>query len=248
MRSLKLSCPISLALMLASPSPASSAPRSSLSPEGAQSFSEILLNNGGEIQRLYTRRSEITREIESEVLRDHPDWRAVQRLLKEEQELQVRALQASLTQHMRLIERLSEPDKITYMRDLYRRPTPPPIVRVSGPPPAEVSTNHLPPVVPPKPRTELARLISADDYPPSALRLKQEGLVRFRLDVGPNGRVIGCMIRASSGSPALDAATCRILRSRSRFTPGRDVHNNPVPSTVTSEYFWTLPVMTLDQP
>jgi protein TonB len=84
-------------------------------------------------------------------------------------------------------------------------------------------------------------LFSDDDYPAAALRANEEGDVGFHLDIGTNGRVSNCTIRRSSGSPALDASTCRILTSRARFAPGRDTEGNAVPDSRDGEISWRLP-------
>jgi protein TonB len=89
-------------------------------------------------------------------------------------------------------------------------------------------------VEPAKAKGSLAGLINPEDYPASAQRAEEQGTVRVRLDVGANGRVTSCTVSSSSGSSALDAATCRILRSRARFTPARDSNGNPAPDTITS--------------
>jgi len=64
----------------------------------------------------------------------------------------------------------------------------------------------------------LHALFSSDDYPASALENEEQGTVGYRLTIGPSGRVYGCSITVSSGSAALDRATCNILRMRARFT------------------------------
>jgi protein TonB len=99
----------------------------------------------------------------------------------------------------------------------------------------------LPPVEPARPRTALARYVSDADYPPSALHARQEGTVAFVLAVNPDGRVGGCTVSASSGSAALDNATCSIMRRRARFTPARDANGNVVADTFSSRFAWTLP-------
>lgn len=88
----------------------------------------------------------------------------------------------------------------------------------------------------------LPPLFSDADYPPSALRAGEQGTVRYRLDIGADGRVSACTITASSGSAALDSATCRLLRFRARFKPARDsagraVAANPVEGAI----HWRLP-------
>src|SRR5688500_4482386 len=110
-------------------------------------------------------------------------------------------------------------------------PAPPP-----GPPPP------LPVIVdPPRAKTPLQALVSVNDYPMSALARREEGRVEFRLDVGENGRVTGCAITRSSGSSALDATTCRILRSRARYTPARNSNGMPVGYPVEDAVEWRLP-------
>lgn len=77
--------------------------------------------------------------------------------------------------------------------------------------------------------------ISKLDYPEEAARKRQQGTVRVDLIVGPNGRVTQCAITQSSGSMALDDATCRTLEHNARFDPATDAEGNPVsaPSTIT---------------
>jgi protein TonB len=96
-------------------------------------------------------------------------------------------------------------------------------------------------VDPPRARAPLQALVSELDYPMSALANREQGRVEFRLDVGANGRVLGCAITRSSGSSALDATTCRILRSRARYTPARNSNGMPVGYPVEDAVEWWLP-------
>jgi periplasmic protein TonB len=139
--------------------------------------------------------------------------------------------------------------------------SPPPIVRTNvmpppqvtivntpqPPPPITVRAEPPPPPPPPPKRVEPARakanlgsLISNDDYPSSALRAEEEGVTGFRLSVGTNGRVTNCTITSSSGSSALDAATCRLLTSRARFTPAKDSNGNATTDTVGARIVWRI--------
>jgi protein TonB len=86
----------------------------------------------------------------------------------------------------------------------------------------------------------LASYITGDDYPASAARNNEQGRVTFTLVVGPSGQVTDCQIRATSGSAALDSATCRILRSRARFTPARDAQGRPTTDTSDGSVAWRL--------
>ena len=108
---------------------------------------------------------------------------------------------------------------------------------VSTCPPAQAAapTQHA------RARSALASYASRDDYPPMALRNREQGQVAFALAVGTDGRVSDCHITESSGSPALDMTTCRLMRSRARFTPARDSAGNAVPDTAAGEIGWHLP-------
>jgi periplasmic protein TonB len=136
---------------------------------------------------------------------------------------------------------------------------PPPIVRTNTAPPPVIVTPVAPPpqitVAPPKPpppppprtvkpaaaKANLASYVSNDDYPDSAIRNEEQGVTAFRLDVGPDGRVTNCTVTSSSGSSSLDSATCRLMRSRARFTPATDSTGNRVSDSVSSRIRWVLP-------
>ena len=128
--------------------------------------------------------------------------------------------------------------------------SPPPIIAVPSVPGSPVLIPYpaappapMPPspviVRGPQPRTPLQQLIRPADYPASALAAGEEGWTEFKLDVGANGRVTGCMITASSGSSALDSATCRILRARARFTPAVDSNGMPAAARFDDEVGWS---------
>jgi protein TonB len=138
-------------------------------------------------------------------------------------------------------------------------PRPPPPLLAPAPRPPGCSTPPLPlgpaprsrpapftPVpgpVPPtraQPRQPLYCYVRPLDYPRSALRAAEQGVVVFGLAVAPDGRVADCTIRASSGSAALDAITCRIFRTRARFTPARDARGAPTWDTFESRITWQI--------
>ena len=128
---------------------------------------------------------------------------------------------------------------------------PPPIVTVPVSPGVPVFRPAPPYAAPPPPATRIVRApqerrpaqayVSAGDYPASALANREAGRVRVTLDVGPNGRVHGCMVTRSSGSRALDSATCMILRRRARFTPAIASNGQPAAARVEQEVEWRLP-------
>jgi TonB family protein len=105
-----------------------------------------------------------------------------------------------------------------------------------------------PPVSPPwegpwpadVPRPIGASPIEATDYPADALRSGAQGIVRAALNVNARGRVTGCTILGSSGSASLDAATCRIMAKRARFTAAHDIGGRTVPSFVLERVTWRI--------
>jgi len=137
---------------------------------------------------------------------------------------------------------------------------PPPIVRTNTVAPPIVSVNIAPPPVitqtappapqaPPKPvvsqaakaKANLPSLFSTDDYPQSAIRNEEQGTTAVRLTIGTDGRVADCSITQSSGSSALDTATCNIIRRRARYSPAKDQAGNPITGTDAARIRWELP-------
>jgi protein TonB len=110
------------------------------------------------------------------------------------------------------------------------------VPRVDPPPPPEVKT-----VKPARAKANLASYVSDEDYPSSAVRNEEQGTTRFRLSVGPNGQVTECSVVGSSGSSALDSATCRLMKQRAKFTPARNSAGEPTSDSVTSTIRWVLP-------
>ena len=126
-------------------------------------------------------------------------------------------------------------------------PNPQPIAEPYSPP-GPVTVEPSPPLPAEAKKIESARAkanlssyVSDSDYPAAALRAEDQGTTRFRLTVGADGRVSVCTITGSSGSSALDAATCRIMKSRARFTPARNSDGQPTGDTVTNAIRWVLP-------
>jgi protein TonB len=118
----------------------------------------------------------------------------------------------------------------------------PPVPQALPPAPTPPAPPPPPRVQPPqRARANLNSYFSTDDYPAAALRSNDQGTTGFRLTIGPNGRVTDCSVTSSSGSAALDQATCRILRSRARYTPARDSSGNPTSGTDSGRVTWRLP-------
>ena len=109
-----------------------------------------------------------------------------------------------------------------------------------------IGTIDPPPPLPPtiqsaRAKGDVRALIHSEDYPDLARRNGDMGSVRAQLAIAADGRVAGCTIVASSGSPALDSTTCRILKARARFTPARDSNGAAIGDTyVTPKITWRL--------
>jgi periplasmic protein TonB len=96
-------------------------------------------------------------------------------------------------------------------------------------------------VSPARAKANLASLFTDQDYPAEAIAAREEGVVGFTLDVGPEGRVTACAVTRSSGSSALDGTTCRLMTSRARFTPAVDAAGEPVADHLAGRIVWRLP-------
>lgn len=82
--------------------------------------------------------------------------------------------------------------------------------------------------------------VSDRDYPSAAIREEREGLTRFRLTIGTDGRVTGCEVTGSSGSADLDAATCA-KTARARFVPALGSDGMPTAGSYAGSVRWVLP-------
>lgn len=78
------------------------------------------------------------------------------------------------------------------------------------------------------------------DYPEAAADAGIGGTVGVRYLVWTDGRVRECDITRSSGSPELDATTCRLIEQRFRFRPSRDGRGRPVPAVIVENHSWVF--------
>jgi len=78
------------------------------------------------------------------------------------------------------------------------------------------------------------------DYPRRALSDRLQGRVSVRFTVLTNGRIANCRVVASSGSPMLDATTCRLLTQRLRFRPAVNSAGVPIQTELGSDYTWGI--------
>ena len=70
---------------------------------------------------------------------------------------------------------------------------------------------------------------------------REQGLVRFHIVIGTDGRVTDCTVTGTSGHASLDEATCALARERFRFVPGRDEYNLPTTDQADYVMTWRLP-------
>ena len=129
---------------------------------------------------------------------------------------------------------------------------PPPPVNIAVAPPAIETRPTAPPIViappapaaprfqakGPSPKNQPSMWVTTDDYPPRALREMRGGSTAFRLTVGPDGRVTGCEVTGSSGSPDLDQAACTYASRRARFAPAMDGDGQPTSGSYSSRVKW----------
>lgn len=81
----------------------------------------------------------------------------------------------------------------------------------------------------------------ANDYPLTAFKNHEQGIVVFDLTIGTDGRVHDCKIVAAPNSPSLETATCTILTRRGAFTSKVDKNGQPTEFTLRSAVRWVIP-------
>lgn len=97
------------------------------------------------------------------------------------------------------------------------------------------------PASPVRVRGDKAQWFNADDYPSAALRDGVAGVVAIRVGVDAAGKVTSCTVTQSSGSAALDEATCKLYPRRARFTPALDAGGTAIPASFSDRVSWQIP-------
>lgn len=100
------------------------------------------------------------------------------------------------------------------------------------------------PVFPPKLAKPIGKpglWVTTNDYPAGSLRMGHEGVTRFQLNIGTDGKVQSCEVTVSSGHAALDDAACTNLRKRGKFVAATGPDGAAVPGTYSSAVRWKLP-------
>lgn len=101
-----------------------------------------------------------------------------------------------------------------------------------------------PPVFTPslaRPRNAPGSWATTNDYPARDLREGNQGVTRFKLSIGTDGKVTGCEVTASSGSASLDQTTCTRISSRARFEPATDGNGLKVTGSYSGAIRWQIP-------
>jgi protein TonB len=92
-----------------------------------------------------------------------------------------------------------------------------------------------------KPRNQPSRWVTDRDYKSRWIREGLSGVARFTLQIDANGRVSDCTITRSTTHAALDAATCKLVSDRARFTPARGSDGAITSGTYSSSIRWDIP-------
>ncbi len=140
---------------------------------------------------------------------------------------------------------------------LVKTVTPPPTVRTVVDPPPSITlvpraappAPAAPPPPPPpptakptpaRPKNNPGGWATTADYPSRALSQEREGVTRFTVTVGANGRVTGCTVTGSSGHDDLDKATCSNVTRRARFEPATQ-DGQPTTGSYSNQIRWQIP-------
>jgi TonB family protein len=89
--------------------------------------------------------------------------------------------------------------------------------------------------------TNMSEVFSPDYYPVDALRNLQQGKVRVRVDVSPEGKPMNCAVIQSSHVSSLDAATCTRVMEAAKFKTARDRAGGAKAYKTKFRVAWILP-------
>lgn len=82
--------------------------------------------------------------------------------------------------------------------------------------------------------------VSHEDYPTEALRKGAQGIIPFRLIIGPDGVPTDCHLQRPTEPPEFNTVVCRILLERARFEPALDAAGKPIKSYWSSTFNFTM--------
>lgn len=83
-------------------------------------------------------------------------------------------------------------------------------------------------------------LFRSDDYPMDLLERGVQGSVGFLMIVDAAGALQECRVIETSGTPALDEATCAVIRRRGRFQPAQDHQGKPMAALTYQRVNWQI--------
>jgi TonB family protein len=86
----------------------------------------------------------------------------------------------------------------------------------------------------------LSGILSANDYPRTALYRDQQGTVTMTLLIDVDGTVPDCGVDETSGVPFLDMTSCYFITRRARFKPALDRNGRPVRSNFKQSVVWRI--------
>lgn len=82
---------------------------------------------------------------------------------------------------------------------------------------------------------------NSSDYPEAALRTATQGRVILRITVAADSTARDCAVVATSGSPEIDATSCRVAMRHGRYRAGIDAAGQPVTIASIFVVTWRLP-------
>lgn len=82
--------------------------------------------------------------------------------------------------------------------------------------------------------------LNPDDYPSKALAFGHNGIVQFRLDVDPEGKVIGCYVLARTSPDDFADTTCKAIARRAKLQPALDAQGKPMRSFWVQKVHWLM--------
>ena len=91
------------------------------------------------------------------------------------------------------------------------------------------------------PANDPGQWITSEDYPKSEIARGINGVTAFSVSVSKEGLVTDCYVSQSSGSEALDATACALIRVRARFKPAKDAKGRRTEASYSSRVRWQLP-------
>lgn len=94
---------------------------------------------------------------------------------------------------------------------------------------------------PASPRGDPSRWMTSSDYPSDLMKRGAQGIVHFRLLIGPDGKPTDCFIQESTRPKGFDDAVCAVMIRRARFDPALDKTGNPIKSYWRSSVRFLMP-------